>query len=118
MTLVTFSPRCADVTRAAPADLTLEPGPGQAESLADIIEWLFLVFEGRLGLTAVLAIVEQCCRELDVDADTTALARLERIAYERLAALANEKGIAPTSPEPIRMASRNGPRELFVSQLD
>ncbi len=104
-------------TDVALEDVAPEPGPGRSESLADIIEWLFLVFEERLGLTTVLEAVHQCCRELDIDADTTALDRLERVAFERLTALAAAKGVAPTSPVPTRLPSRLGPREQRAAQL-
>jgi hypothetical protein len=75
------------MTRSATGPAVERP-PDHAESVADIVEWLFLVFERRLGLSTVLATVHDCCRELDIDLDAAGLKRLERTAHRRLNVLA------------------------------
>jgi len=83
---------------SAQAPSTDDCTPGRSESLADVIEWLFVVFEQRLGLTKVLETVHECCRELAIDLNPAGLDRLEPIAHRRLSAMAAALGPASQSP--------------------
>jgi hypothetical protein len=93
--------------------------PGRAETLADIIEWLFIAFESRLGLTTIVACVHDCCRELDVDAGTTSLSRVEQRAFRRLTDLAELADPTPEATHPATATSpvsRTGPRGSHTTE--
>ena len=99
------TPRNSPYLQNPPWHLSVQPpsdaadcAPGRSESLADVIEWLFVVFEQRLGLTKVVETVHDCCRELNIDSDPAALHRLETIAHRRLSAIAAALGPTGASP--------------------
>jgi hypothetical protein len=112
----TLHPRLvrADMLGRTPTVMS-DCGPGRSESLADVIEWLFIVFEQRLGLTAILGCVYDCTRELAIDTDPAALDRVEQVAFDRLVTLASPTLTGEPKPaahviRPSRPSARTGPR--------
>jgi hypothetical protein len=56
----------------------------EPESLADVVEHLFTVFESRLPLPMVVAVVRRCRRELDIVSGESLPELVERLAHQRL----------------------------------
>jgi hypothetical protein len=72
----------------------------ELESLADVVERLFAVYEPALSLGAIVAVVRRCRRELDLGATAPSLSRVEELARTRLADLVS----LPTVSRPGRDA--------------
>ncbi len=64
-----------------------------AESVADVIERLFVVFGPRLGLSTVVQVVRDCRRDLDIVSGPQLPELLERLAHQRLSNLIAQNAI-------------------------
>jgi hypothetical protein len=67
---------------AAPTD------PAAAQSMADVVERLATVFDGRVRRPVIVAVVRRCRRELDIVSGPPLPEMLERLAHQRLTRLA------------------------------
>lgn len=56
----------------------------EPESLADVVEHLFAIFESRLPLPTVVTVVRRCRRELDIVHGESLPELVERLAHQRL----------------------------------
>ena len=73
-----------------------DPGP---ESLADVVEHLFAVFESRLSLPTIVSVVRRCRRELDIVHGPSVPEFVERLAHQRLLDLL---AATPRPPRTVR----------------
>lgn len=65
------------------------------DSLADVVEHLFAVFESRLPLPSIVAVVRRCRGELEITSGPPARRRLEQLAHRRLLALTGTASETP-----------------------
>ncbi len=67
-------------------------GPADGDSLADVVERMFAVFESQLSLSTIVRVVRRCRRELDIAPGPPVAGRLEERARQRLTDLAVLQG--------------------------
>lgn len=72
------------------------------ESLADVVERMFGIFESRLSLPTIVRVVRRCRRELDIEGGPG----LAELAHERLDGLAY--GLTPRRQAALRSPRRKG----------
>ena len=69
------------------------PGTAEQESMADVVERMFDAFGPRLTMPTIVAVVQQCRRELDIVSGPALPEMLERLAFQRLAD--RDDGVGP-----------------------
>lgn len=74
-----------------------QPAPAEPDSLADVTERLFALFEPQLGLATIARIVRRARRELDLrrGSTSTRVEAVERLAHQWLTALAEVRSTHP-----------------------
>lgn len=84
------------VRLAEPATSSAAGGP---VSLSEVVERLLVEFEPELPLPAIYAIVRRCRRELDTQPNPARPELVERLARQRLGALAGGTSATPTGED-------------------
>lgn len=90
--VIEVEPRRRAPTVGGPTGDSAPPDDAGAESMADVVERLATVFDGRVRLPVIVAVVRRCRRELDIVSGPPLPEMLERLARQRLTTLARRTG--------------------------
>jgi len=90
--VIEVEPRRRAPTVGGPTGDSARPDEAGVESMAEVVERLATVFDGRVRLPVIVAGVRRCRRELDIVSGPPLPEMLERLARQRLTTLARRAG--------------------------